>query len=386
MRVFALAVVLCAWSASAQQPGDVVARVGGVAITRADLANEIPEQYKAQYTRVTGELRDTERQAVRELLGTREMERIAKERHIDVEQLYRETIANELEHFSTDAQAKIHQIEASIDEADRLTLEEIIDRRLYDEGKRRGLTVDPNIAFDDVAYLRAYEAARIKRAKSEAPLDKQIAESAAEAREVVMRQRVIDAARKVVDVERTLEPPRVHVATNGFPRMGSASAPVQLVVFSDFECPYCAEIDPQLRKLYEHYEGDLSLVMRDYPMPNRIHSMPSAIAARCAFAQGKYWPYHDLLFANRTALTDENFRAFAERSGLDVAAFERCQADPATRATLEREIEQGRAYGVDATPTLFLNGRLLSGVQTLERLTRLVDEEKKRSGPKAASH
>ena len=380
-----LAVLAFAGTAFSQQPTDVVARVGDQVITRADLATEIPEQYKSQYTRVTGELRDTERQAVRELLGTREMERTAKQRHVDVEQIYREAIANDLEQFSTDAQAKIHQIEASIDEADRLTLEEIIDRRLYDEAQRRKLTVDQNIAFDDLAYLRAYEAARINRAKSQDPLDKQIADSAAEAHEVVLRQRMIAAARAVVPVERTLEPPRVRVNANGFPRLGNANAPVQLVVFTDFECPYCAESAPMWRKLAEHYPNDVSVVMRDYPMANRIHAMPAAIAARCAFAQGKFWEYHDLLFANRTALTEENFLAFAQRLGLNTDAFARCEADPMTRAAIEAGVEQGRAYGVDATPTLFLNGRLISGEQTLERLTRLIEEEKKRSGPKAAS-
>ena len=378
LRSLALFSIVCVWTAAAQQPSDVVARVGDVAITRADLANEIPDQYKAQYARVTGELRETQRQAVRELLGTREMERIAKQRHIDVEQLYRETIARELENFSPDAQAKIHQIETSVDEADRLTLEEIIDRRLYDEAKRRAIAIDTKIAPNDIEFLRDYENARRNHAQSTDPIEKQIADAAEEARQAVLRKRVIEAARAVVKVERFLEAPRVHVAADGFPRLGKPDAPVQLVVFTDFECPYCAETEPVLHQLFDKYRDDLSIVMRDYPMANRIHAMPSAIAARCAFAQGKYWPYHDLLFANRTALTEENFRAFAGQVGLDVDAFARCEANPATRVAIEREVEQGRAYGVDATPTLFLNGRLLSGTQTVERLSRLVEEEKKR--------
>jgi protein-disulfide isomerase len=363
---------------SAAEPNDVVARVGEAAIHRSDLATEIPDEYKAQYTRVTGELRETQQQAVRELLGTRNIEATARQRHVDPEQIYREAIARDSESFTTAAQAKIHQIEASVYEADRLTLEEIIDRRLYDEATRRGLKIDTNIAFDDVAYLRAYEAARRSRVNSADPLDKQIADSAAEGRTAVLRQRMIAAARAVVPVQRFLDPPRVKVATAGFPRMGSADAPVQFVVFTDFECPYCAETEPVLKRIVQTYGSDVSLVMRDFPMPNRKAALPSAIAARCASMQGKYWPYHDLLFANRTSLTDENFRRFAAETGLNTEAFSQCLANPATRTTLEREIDQARAYGVDATPTMFINGRLLSGTATFEQLSRLIEAERRR--------
>lgn len=359
-------------------PDDMVARVGDTTIRRGDLASEIPEQYKPQYVRVTTELRDTQRQAVRELLGTREMEAMAKRRHVDLEQIYRESIARDLESFSIDAQAKIHQIEASIFQADALTLEEVIDRRLYEEGVRRGLKIDTAIAFDDVEYLRAYEAARATRVKSADPLAKQIADSAAEARNAVLRARMIAAARAVVPVQRLLQPPRVKVTTAGAPRLGSADAPVQIVVFTDFECPYCAETDPVLKRVYETSGGAVSLVMRDFPMPNRLAAIPAAIAARCAHQQGKYWPFHELLFQNRTQLTAENFRAFAGLVGADVAAFDRCVADPSIRAALDREVAQARAYGIDATPTMFVNGRLVAGTATFEQLSRLVAEEQAR--------
>jgi protein-disulfide isomerase len=380
-----IAVAIFIGAALSTAAQEVVARVGDAVITRADLAAEIPDQYKEQYARVTAELRDTEHRAARELLGSRQIEALAKQRHVDVEQIYRETIDRERTNFAASDQAKIHQIEASIYEADRLTLEEIIDRTLFDEGTRRGLTFDTNIAYDDVAYLRAYEAARRERVKSPEPFEKQAADSAAEARAVVLRARMIAAARAVVPVERMLPPPRVQVPTAGFPRLGNAAAPVEIVVFTDFECPYCAETEPALKQLIERYPNDVTIVMRDFPMANRRAAFPSAFAARCAFAQGKYWPFHDLLFANRTALTDENFRLFASRVGVDADAFAQCRANPATRAAIDREIEEARAYGVDATPTVFVNGRLLSGAQTFEGLSRLVEEEKKRGGPKAAS-
>jgi protein-disulfide isomerase len=355
------------------QSDDVVARVGDAVIRRADLAAEIPDEYKQQYVRVTGELRDTQRQAVRELLGTRGIEALARQRRVDPEQIYRETLERDVESFSTAAQAKIHQIEASVYEADRLTLEEIIDRRLYDEGTRRGLHADPNIAFDDADYLRAYEAAR---------RNKQMTEAIADARAAALRKRMIEAARAGVPVQRFLEPPRVNVAAAAFPRLGSADAPVQIVAFTDFECPYCAEMEPVLKRVVETYGRDVSIVMRDFPMANRKAAWPSAIAARCASKQGKYWPFHDLLFANRTALTSENFRLFAAQNGMDADAFSRCVADPATRAAIEAEVEQARAYGVEATPTFFVNGRLISGTATFEQLSRLIEAEKnkKRGG------
>jgi len=94
--------------------------------------------------------------------------------------------------------------------------------------------------------------------------------------------------------------------------------------------------------------------------------------------QDKYWPFHDLLFANRTALIAENFRRFAAQSGMNVDAFERCVADPAIRSAIDRDVADGRAYGVDATPTLFINGRIVSGAASCEQLSRLVEEEKRK--------
>jgi len=363
-----IALLLSIAVGSTAQTGDVVARVGEAVIRRADLAAEIPDQYKQQYARVTGELRDTQHQAVRELLGTRGIEALARQRHVDAEQIYRETIERDMESFSTAAQAKIHQIEASVYEADRLTIEEIIDRRLYDEGTRRGLHVDAGISFDDADYLHAYESARRN--------NKEMNEAVADARAAVMRKRMIEAARAVVPVQRFLQPPRVKISAAGFPRLGNTAAPVQLVVFTDFECPYCAETEPVLKRVVETYGNAVSLVMRDFPMANRKAAFPSAVAARCASKQGKYWPYHDLLFANRTQLTAENFRRFAAQVGMNVDAFEQCVADPATRAAIDAEVEEARAYGVEATPALFVNGRIVNGAPTFEQLARLIDAER----------
>jgi protein-disulfide isomerase len=85
------------------------------------------------------------------------------------------------------------------------------------------------------------------------------------------------------------------------------------------------------------------------------------------------------LFQNRTKLTAENFHAFAGLVGADVATFDRCVADPSIRAALDREVAQARAYGIDATPTMFVNGRLVAGTATHEQLTRLVAEERARN-------
>ncbi len=149
----------------------------------------------------------------------------------------------------------------------------------------------------------------------------------------------------------------------GFPYKGPEDAPVTIVEFSDFQCPFCSRIGPILDKILEKYPDRVRLVFKNYPL-TRIHAMAmkAAVASLAARAQGRYWEYHDKLFENHKTLSDKKLHEIAEALGLDLERFERDRKDPKIRNLIERDRSEARQNGVHGTPTLFVNGRRLKSM------------------------
>lgn len=119
----------------------------------------------------------------------------------------------------------------------------------------------------------------------------------------------------------------------------------------------------------------MRLVYRDFPLPNHAQAFKAAEAAQCAHAQGRFWAYHDALFANQARLQPEDLKRYASDLGLDRAAFDRCLDEGRARAAIEQDLREGQQLGVTATPTFFINGRFLSGAHPFDRFKAIVDEE-----------
>jgi len=176
-----------------------------------------------------------------------------------------------------------------------------------------------------------------------------------------------------------LKPPPVHrlvVSTDGAPFRGAPDAPVTIVEFSDFHCPFCKGVLPTLTQLESRYGDKIRIVFRDYPIDG-LH--PAARkgheAARCASEQGKFWPYHDKLFANAPKAAPEDLRTYATEVGLNLGDFEKCFSSGKYQAAVQKDIDDGLRAGVTGTPAFFINGRLLSGAQPIEAFTRVIEEE-----------
>jgi protein-disulfide isomerase len=188
-------------------------------------------------------------------------------------------------------------------------------------------------------------------------------------------KRLREAAKVVIHL--TPPPPgRVDVPHDGGPVRGAAFAPVTIVEFSDFQCPFCRTVQPTLELVLSRYEGKVRLVYRDFPLAG-LHerARPAAEAAHCAGDQGRFWPYHDALYAGAAELLAEQLMDTARRLGLDMAVFEACVAARAHRDAVQRELDDGARFGVTRTPTFFINGRPLSGAQPFEGFARIIDEE-----------
>lgn len=145
------------------------------------------------------------------------------------------------------------------------------------------------------------------------------------------------------------------VDTTGAPSVGPADAKVKVVLFSDFECPYCRKVVAPTRKMQEHY--GFWLAFKHFPLRNHAFAEPAARAAWAAQQQGKFWPAHDKFFEHNDKLDEDSLKAYAKELGLDVERFARDQASDAAKAAVKRDRGHGEAAGLDGTPTFFVNGR-----------------------------
>ncbi len=159
------------------------------------------------------------------------------------------------------------------------------------------------------------------------------------------------------------------------PAKGPAAAPVTIVLFSDFECPFCGRVEPTLKQIEETYRGKVRLVWKHQPLPFHANALPAAKAAEAARAQGKFWGMHDKLLASQQGLSDALYARSAAELHLDAARFRRDAAAEATAKRIAADQLQGASVGATGTPTLFVNCRKLVGAQPFESFRPVIDEE-----------
>jgi protein-disulfide isomerase len=194
-------------------------------------------------------------------------------------------------------------------------------------------------------------------------------------REMSARLAYLERLGEKMPVRIALEPPRVAVADAGRPVRGPAEAPIEIIEFSDFECPFCARAHPTVKQVLDEYGSQVRLVYRHYPLPNHPNARPAAEASLCAQEQDKFWQYHDYLFANSSRLTVADLKQHASNLGLNRTMFDACLDSGKFRAEVENDIAAGNQAGVSGTPAFFINGRPLSGAQPFEMFKRVIDEE-----------
>lgn len=174
----------------------------------------------------------------------------------------------------------------------------------------------------------------------------------------------------------------VDVTAGDIPVLGDASAPVLIVEWADFQCPFCGRLHSEVfSPVREQYiqEGKVRWAYRDFAFLGQ-ESVDAAMAARCANEQGKFWAYHDHLFENQAGENQNTFsrdklKRFARELGLDTAQFNTCLDSDKYEDAVAADTNAGRDAGVNGTPTTFVNGRMLSGAQPLANFTRVIDEE-----------
>ncbi|MEC9466620.1 MAG: DsbA family protein, partial [Myxococcota bacterium] len=182
---------------------------------------------------------------------------------------------------------------------------------------------------------------------------------------------------KVADDHPVPDFTRRSVRAGTAPITGPQNAPITIVEFADFECPYCSQGHELLRQLRKLYPDKVKVVFRHFPLPQHQNARPAAEASYCAHQQGLFWQYHDLLFDHTNALGPSSLQGYAEKVGLDMNAFNACLASEAPKAAVRADEAAGREFGVDGTPSIYVNGIKLIGLLPLPLIRVIIDHELK---------
>jgi len=169
---------------------------------------------------------------------------------------------------------------------------------------------------------------------------------------------------------------RYDIPTEGFPSLGPADAPITIVEFSDYECPFCRRFYAETyRPLLDAYPGKIRFVYRDFPLTS-IHpdAFPSAVAAACANEQDAFWAYHDKLFSSEQ-LGRQYYVQYATDLNLDVPAFEKCIDSDRYNDSINADADFAIKLGINSTPTFFINGLAVVGAQPLDVFKQVIDKE-----------
>ena len=282
------------------------------------------------------------------------------------------------------SQLKIREYEIKVRAYQNL----LINRILEAEAKKRGLSLEK--LLEDEGKARSQQPTEKdvaayfeeKKANYEEPLEKireRVKKDLATERLRDGQRQYIQETWRAAKVEVLLPLPRFSIAPDPQRMRGSASAPVQIVEFSDFQCPFCRRVQPTLNALLEKYGSQVALSFRDFPIIE-LHPMAhvSAQASRCALAQGKFWEYHNALFADPTPRPDRaKLAAHAAQIGLDAKSFESCLATGTHTKSVDEDLQIGLRAGVSSTPAFFINGIYLSGAQPQAEFERIIDRELK---------
>ena len=271
-------------------------------------------------------------------------------------------------------------------EIKKKALDNLIEQKLLEAAaKKQGLTtekllvqeVDLKVPDPSDAEIEGYYLAQRERLNS--PLDdtlkNQLRLSVKQAKTRQLREDYMKRLHSDSNVAILLAPPRVQVGYDPKRLRGNPKAPVMIVEFSDYQCPYCQRAEATLKEVLAKYGDKVSLAYRDFPL-TQIHSQAeiAAEASRCALEQGKFWEYHDQLFA-APKLDKDALVEYARNLKLDHKQFGSCLTSEKYKAEIEKDSDEGKKAGVQGTPGFFINGVTLSGAQPQDEFTRLIDDE-----------
>jgi len=285
--------------------------------------------------------------------------------------------------FERSNQARLFQPRNTYFEAERKALDEYTSEYLLErQARKENVTVaellerhvNSKIAKDpSEEALRVYYEGVNTTEPFEAVKDK-IIDSLRQNRIAKAKAAYLQSIRADAKVVVHLDAPRADVSVKETPVRGAKNPKVLIIEYADYECPYCQQIQPALDKIEADFKGKLAFAYKDVPLPMHAHAAKAAEASHCAAAQGKYWEYHDVLSATKQ-LDLPQLKDHARGLGLNAAAFDKCLDSGEKSRIVNDYVTEATSLGLTGTPSFFINGRFISGIQTYEKLREIVEEE-----------
>lgn len=279
--------------------------------------------------------------------------------------------------------ASLFQARNTFYQAERKAVEEFVDEYLVErEAKKENITVAqlierhvastlPKDPSDDAMRV-FYEG--LNTAESYEVMRPQILNHIREARLEKAKIAYVKSLRSKANIAVRLPAPRFNVLLKDTPIRGPADAKVTVVEYGDYECPYCQQVQPTLDALETEYKGKLAFAYKDVPLPMHSHAEKASEAARCAESQGKFWEFHDHLFATKQ-LDLPQLKETAHALNLDPKAFDKCLDGGEKADRVKADMAEAQGFQLQGTPGFFINGRFFSGGLSLEQFKAIVEEE-----------
>jgi protein-disulfide isomerase len=265
---------------------------------------------------------------------------------------------------------------------ERKALEELIDNRLLaDEARKKGIPLEQlletevykNVKDPTEDQLEVYYEGLDTQDSFQSVHD-DVLQHIRELRRGKARAAYVEQLRKQAEIHIELLPPSAQVDIAKAYARGSASAPVVLVEFADYQCPYCQKVNTQIQQLKKEYGDKLTVVYKDFPLPMHHGSEKAAEASRCAGEQGKFWEYHDVLFYSKLTELDA-LKEHARVLKLDGDRFDTCLDSGAEAAAVKKDLDEAKSLGLTGTPSFFVNGHFFSGVVDYAALKDIVNQQ-----------
>jgi protein-disulfide isomerase len=269
----------------------------------------------------------------------------------------------------------------------------VVERLVQAEAKKRGMTeddyfkaeIDDKIAQPPEAEVRKlYDESkeRLPPGTTYEQVRPQIVDFLTGSQKQEQARALFEQLKKDANIQIMLpEPPRPaperkEVAATG-PARGPATAPITIVEFSDFQCPFCSRASKTVDEVVQAYPEQVRLVFRQFPLDFHEQAPKASEASLCANDQGKFWEYHDVLFANQRALEVPKLKEYAQQVGLDGGKFNECLDSGRKAEVVQADLAAGKKVGVTGTPAFFINGIMLSGAQPIDEFKSVIDAELK---------
>lgn len=262
---------------------------------------------------------------------------------------------------------------------------QIFERLVTEKATAEGITRDEFLAQnvqakmtepDEGEIVKVMTMYRNRLAQDDAQARQQVAQALQQQQQAQLLEALREQMFADAGVVILLEPPRATVAiTEGTPSRGPADAPIVLVEYTDYQCPYCARVQPTLAALIERYDGQIRHVFKNLPLPNHSQAQLAGEAALCAQDQGQYWEFHDWLFENQRTMNRDNMIAQAGELGMNAELFTACVDEGTYRSKVDADMKEARGFGITGTPGFMINGRVLTGAQPIEAFEEVIDQE-----------